>query len=167
MIKSKEIGRLVRRKKRYTTDEKIEALRILKENNYDFLKTSSTLKVAVNTLKTWNNTFRTQLDGDAEIKAIALKTENNMAQLKQKFLSQHFAALNELTEKTIKRSLLIVKKETDLSKLCSILKVSAEILTKLTPDNSQQTTNNNTFNLIQQSIEQCNMIEANKDIQIK
>lgn len=148
------------KKRKYTEKDKIEVLAILRDNGYDYMKTSKETGVAYNSLTNWNNKYTDKL-GHADVAiAIANKTEFKLSKMKESFLQQHFENLNTLAAKAIKKANKLMDEELDLNKVTNSIKIIGDLYAKLaTVEGGVNATGTpQTVNLIQQSITMMNEI---------
>lgn len=152
------------RKKRgaYTPEQKIEAVRLLHENNYNYYKTSAQTKISMSSLHTWEAQYGTELSSSNKVQIIAENVELNLSRVKTTFIEKHYSQLNKLAESAIKKAMDLVKEETDLNKVNNTIKVISDFITKIAGEDNDDEKRSNTYNLIQQTVIACNNIEADK-----
>ena len=153
------------KKRKYTEKEKIEVLAILRDNGYDYMKTSRETGVAYNSLTNWNNKYSDKL-GHTDISiAIAKKTELKVSRMKEDFLQQHFTNLNSLAQKAIQKAYNLMDDEVDLNKVTNSIKVIGDLFAKLAAiEGEKDASTPNTVNLIQQSITMMNEIHKKDNL---
>lgn len=152
------------RKKRgaYTPEQKIEAIRLLHENNYNYYKTSAQTKISMSSLHTWEAQYGKELSSSNKVQIIAENIELNLSRVKTAFIEKHYSQLNKLAESAIKKAMDLVKEETDLNKVNNTIKVISDFITKIAGEDNDDEKRSNTYNLIQQTVIACNNIEADK-----
>lgn len=153
------------RKKRgaYTPEQKIEAVRLLHENNYNYYKTSAQTKISMSSLHTWEAQYGAEINSSNKVQMIAEKVELNLARIKTNFVEKHYSNLNKLAEAAIKKAIDLVKDETDLNKVNNTIKVISDFMAKVSGEEGDEEKRNNTYNLIQQTVIACNNIEAGNE----
>lgn len=154
-----KIGKKIGKRTIYTVDEKIEILRLLKENSFDYKRTCLETGVNHGTLKNWFCTYKDQLNNLSSVALIAENVEQNIAKVKIRYIERHFNKLNELAEESIKRALDLVKNEVDLSKVNGTIKVISDLFSKISDSDPSETDNKNSASLIKQTIIQLNSIQ--------
>lgn len=148
------------RKIRYSMEEKIEVLRLLKENEYNIPVTAANTGVAINTIKDWVRRYKNELDSLTTVNAIAEEVELNVARVKNQFVNRHFNKLNTLAESAITRALELVTIEEDLSKVNNTIKIIGDFVLKLSQASGKaEETAQSSVNLIQQNIMMLNQIK--------
>lgn len=143
-----------RTRNQYTLEEKIKALIVLRENNYNYRATSKETGVACVTLENWYCKHKKDLENISVTKAIAEKAEIDAVRLKAKFLEKHFQSLSELTESTVKRIKDLIPKEKNLKNLTETLKVLLDYSAKISDTDEEKGKTEISF--IQQTINQLN-----------
>ena len=157
-----KVGKKIGKRTKYTVDEKIEILRLLKENSFDYKKTCLETGVNHGTLKNWFCTYKDQLNNLSTVALIAENVEQNISKAKIRFIDRHFNELNNLAEEAIKRALKLVKDEVDLSKVNGTIKVISDLFSKISDlDSSGGDDPKNSASLIKQTIIQLNSIKNN------
>lgn len=154
-----KVGTKIGKRTKFTIEEKIEVLRLLKENSYNYKKTAMETGVVYGTLKNWYTQYRDRLNNISAVEVIAENVEINLSKVKTRFIEQHFSKLNDLAEAAIKRALKLIENEEDLNKVNGTLRVIGELLAKVSgaeDDCNKQTTGSN---LIQQTIVMMNQIK--------
>ena len=144
------------KRRRYTDDQRIEVLRILKENSYNYTKTALETGVPYPTIKVWYSKFKHEINEMTAVSCIAEKVELNIAQLKTTFIEKHFTNMNNLAEMAIKRAEELLKTETDLSKVNGTMKVVTDFIARITEINPSSAKSVETINIIQQTINNLN-----------
>lgn len=136
-------------RKQYTMEDKVQILRVLKENSYDYKKTSLETGCNYGTLKNWYVKYKGELANINSVDMIAEKTELNVAKAKIRFIDRHYSSLSLLAESAIKRALELLKEEKDLNKVNDTIKIVTDYFTKLSGNEEQKQQGTN---LIQQTI---------------
>lgn len=145
---------------KYTIEEKIEVLRLLKENSYNYKKTALETGVVYGTLKNWFSQYKDRINNISAVDIIAENVEVNISKAKMCFIEKHFEKLNNLAEAAIKRALNLVETEEDLNKLNGTIKIIGDIFAKISGFEDEESKNPNTINLIQQSIVMMNQAKG-------
>lgn len=150
------------RKKRgaYTPEQKIEAVRLLHDNGYNYYKTSAQTKISMSSLHMWEAQYGADINSSNKVQMIAEKVEMNLARVKTSFIEKHYYQLNNLAEQAIKRAFELVKTEDDLNKVNNTIKVISDFITKISGEEGDEEKRNTTYNLIQQTVIACNNIES-------
>lgn len=149
-----------KKRNRYSLEDKMKALIVLRENNYNYRLTSKETGVAAVTLENWYCKHKKDLENISVTKAIAEKAEIDATRLKTKFLEKHYASLSDLTELAVTRIKQLIPKEKRLSSVTDALKVLLDYSTKLSDSDEEK--GKTEINFIQQTINQLNNI-GNKD----
>ena len=163
MTKKKAFGTPVAtRDLRYTDEERIQVVRLLLENSFDYAKTERETGVKGTTIKSWYYRYGEWINKDPST-WIAEKVEINLGRLKTDFLRENYKQIGQLADKAIKRALVLVEKEKDLGKVNGTLKILTDFYTKMQDTNKdmQGSDSRATVNLIRQSIIQLNNLNLN------
>ena len=146
-----------KKKARYTTEDKVNAIRLLKENGYDYVATERELRIPRATLHTWNDRYSSEMNVD-KVNVLAIDAEVAVTQYKSNFLKTHFNKLSKATELAIDRATELLKSEEDLTKVNGTIKVLSEMISKLTTLQGNGENNPGTTNIVRQSIIQLNQM---------
>ena len=113
-----------KKKKRgaYSNEQKIEAVRLLADNNYNYYKTCKETGISRPTLESWNERYGTKLADDTQITAIGRKVEQNIAKLKGDFLRDKYRKMDLLADAAIAKALELLKREEDLGKVTGVIR---------------------------------------------
>lgn len=144
------------KRRQYTDNQRVEILRLLKENSYNYQKTALETGVPYPTIKVWYSKYKNEINEMTAVSCIAERVELNVAQLKAEFIEKHFKEMNTLAQDAIKRAGELIKKETDLSKVNGTIKVVSDFVSKITEINPSATKSAETINIIQQTINNLN-----------
>lgn len=144
------------KRRQYTDNQRIEILRLLKENSYNYRKTALDTGVPYPTIKVWYSKFKNEINEMTAVSCIAEKVELNIAQLKTEFIEKHFKEMNTLAQEAIKRAGELIKSEEDLSKVNGTIKVVTEFIVKMTENSPSSNKSAETINIIQQTISNLN-----------
>lgn len=136
-------------RRKYSMEEKVEILRVLKDNSYDYKKTSVQTGCNYGTLKMWYVKYKDNLANLNAVDMIAEKTELNLSKAKIRFIERHYNQLSQLAETSIGRALELLKDEKDLNKVNDTIKIVTDYFAKLSTSEEQKETGNS---LIQQTI---------------
>ena len=142
-----------RKHRQFSIEDKVKAVRILKENGYDYGATARETGVSRGTLRIWNDRFVSDINTD-KVQIIAAETEIAITQYKNAFIKKHFAKLEDTTVLAINRAIVLLKREKDLTKVNGTIKVLGDMIMKLTQTQSE--TQAPTTNIVRQSIIQLN-----------
>lgn len=145
-------------KRIFTDEQRLQVVRILRENGYKYRETSRQVGINECTLRTWAARYK-EVSTDNAVSIIAQRVENEIGAKKINFITKNFKKMDELAEKALNRALVLIEEEEDLSKVNQTIKIMTDFIAKMKEDGSQEEgPSNKTVNLIQQSIQQCNMI---------
>lgn len=139
---------------RYSLEDKLKALIVLRENSYNYRATSKQTGVAAVTLENWYCKHKRDLENISITKAIAEKAEIDAARLKTKFLEKHYESLSDLTEMAVTRIKQLLPKEKRLPYVTDALKVLLDYSSKLSDSDEEKGVTE--INFIQQTINQLN-----------
>ena len=143
----------------YTKEQKISAVKLLQDCNYDYRKVSQQLGIKYDTLRSWASRYKDiQLPTQTQI--IAAKVELDLEQMKREFISKHFEGMDELAQKAVSRALELIEVEEDLNKVNNTIKILTDFFAKMqnatNVDDPSRPGSAVTVNLIQQSIQMLN-----------
>lgn len=143
----------------YTHEDRIKAVRVLKDSGFNYVATEVATGISRQTLKSWYYRYRDTMD-EGHIPAIAEDVEMAFSKKKADFIDSYFEKMGTLAEKSIERALILMEKECDLAKVNGTIKIVSDYMSKLHPSGSQESGySDTTINLIQQTINQLNMNE--------
>ena len=149
--------KLIKKKKNsYTEEEKIQAVRLLKENNINHYLTAAQTGVSISSLHNWSARYMSDIDNTNKVQIIAESVELNLARVKTNFINKHYAKMNELAEEAVKKAIDLVKDETDLNKVNNTIKVISDFFGKMSNDGEEGEKKGDSYSLIQQTIIACN-----------
>lgn len=75
--------KLIKKKKNsYTEEEKIQAVRLLKENNFNHYLTAAQTGVSISSLHNWSARYMSDIDNTNKVQIIAESVELNLARVK-------------------------------------------------------------------------------------
>jgi transposase-like protein len=121
--------------KDWTVKERLEALVLLRNNNFNLSKTSKEIGgVTVNTLKKWKTKYGEQaykdldeilppIRKDREYKVSLMKVSGDLRERNIKFINKSY----DLKMKTLDRLKMLLPKETNMSRVTEALKLLHEI----------------------------------------
>lgn len=138
-------------KKRSTEQERAEALLILRENDYDYKKTSKEVGIPVNTIRQWVQRYPQLLEAGGEVKLYQAKAEEKIIKKKISLIDKHFASIDNITGKAL-RHLEDLLPEATILETTQILKTVADIY-KAFGDKTQEEKGEN-INIIAQVVNQ-------------
>ncbi len=98
-----------KKKNSYTEEEKIQAVRLLKENNFNHYLTAAQTGVSISSLHNWSARYMSDIDNTNKVQIIAESVELNLARVKTNFINKHYAKMNELAEEAVKKAIDLVK----------------------------------------------------------
>lgn len=137
----------------YTTEQKIEAVRLLKDNSFNLYLTSHQTGISTSSLRSWSTLYSKQMESDNKVAIIAESVELNLARAKTNFINKHYSKMSELAEESIKRALDLVKTEKDLNKVNGTIKVISDFFGKATGEGEEDGSGkSNNITLIEQTI---------------
>lgn len=125
---------------RYTLDERLQALEVLKQNDYDYERTERETGVNRSTLSSWNQTYRKKIESDRHIQLVAEAAQADFRAYKLRFLQGHFADLNRVAKKAIGRAETLLESADSLRDVAKVLEVLYNYVEKLTDENTPQPT---------------------------
>lgn len=128
MLKEIEVTR--RQRPVYSLEEKIDAVRILHEEGYNYLRASRRLGISTTALKRWELEFGERVRTTTSSQIATESVELNLVRSRCEFVKEHYPKINALFGMTLERATQVVKEESDLDKLTRTLKTLAEILGK-------------------------------------
>ncbi len=111
-----------RKRGAYTNEQKLEAVRLLADNNYNYYQTSKETGIARPTLESWNARYGKKLADDQQILAIGRQVEQNVAKLKADFLRDKYKKMDLLADTAIAKALDLLKSEDDLGKVTGVIR---------------------------------------------
>jgi len=76
------------KQKRYSTQEKVDAILILKSNEHNFTKTAKTVGVSTHTIKKWYNQFGFKIDQELESNPDIKRSVAEYAEHKEEFVKE-------------------------------------------------------------------------------
>ena len=161
---SKVVTPVTARRLGYTDEQRLQVLRLLVENGFDYKKTEMDTRVRADTIRQWYYRYGYRLKEEPTA-WVAEKIEINIGRLKTDFIRENYKQIGELADKAIKRALTLIDKENDLTKINGTIKILVEFYSKMQDTNKDDSGNNsgNTVNLIRQSIIQLNNLNLKKE----
>lgn len=155
--------KIVKKKKNsYTEEEKIQTVRLLKENNFNHYLTSAQTGVSISSLRNWSARYMNDIDSSNKVQIIAESVELNLSRVKTNFINKHYSQMDKLAEAAVKKALELVKDEEDLNKVNNTIKIISDFMTKISGEKNEEEKRSSTYNLIQQTVIACNNIEDGK-----
>lgn len=146
-----------KKRRRYTDQQKIEVLTLLRENSYNYRKTEFDTGIPYSTIKVWYNQHKNELNEMTSVSCIAEKVEQNIGRLKTDFISAHFKAMSGLAAKAIERAEELIEKERDLSKINGTIKVVTDFFAKIGEVDPESANKGDTYiSVIRQTINNMN-----------
>lgn len=112
----------VKKRGSYTNEQKMEAVRLLADNNYNYYKTSKETGIARVTLEAWNSRFGTKLANDEQILAIGRNVEQNLAKLRGDFLRDKYRKIDMLADAAIAKAMELLANEKHLSNVTELIR---------------------------------------------
>lgn len=149
------------RKKRgaYSPAKKIEAVRLLHENGYNYYKTSAQTKISTASLRSWERLYAADINASNKIRDISENVELNLARIKTAFLNKHYSQMDKLAAAAVSKALQLIEIEKDLSKVNNTIKIISDFMTGINGQENHEAKRSDTYNLIQQTVVACNTIE--------
>lgn len=119
-----ELGASIKKRSRgsYTNEEKMEAVRLLIDNNYNYYKTCQQTGVGRPALKLWAERYASTFRTDEQVRSVAVQTEINIAKIKGNFIADKYDKISRLADATIHRALELVPEEKDLNKVTGLIR---------------------------------------------
>lgn len=146
----------------YTDTQRLQAVKLLRENNFDYKATSSMLNVSQATLRSWASRYR-DVHTTEKVELMQERVELDLAKVKLDFISKNYRQMDNLAKTAIDRALTLIQEETDLSKVNNTIKILTDFFAKMHQPgdtSSDQPGSTVTVNLIQQSIMQLNQLKT-------
>lgn len=143
------------KRSKYTEEQKVQALTLLRENNYNFLRTSQRTGIPRPTLRFWNQSYG-NIENITAVQQMQKKVEIDLVRLKTNYIQKYYSKYDELADAAIKRALFLVKEEVDTNKVVNVLKLVNDLMDKLGNDKVDSDTHSQ-VNYIQQTINNLNM----------
>lgn len=142
----------------YTEEQRIQAVKMLRDNGFDYKATSRELGISTDTLRSWKCRYQNVIDLSPEC-VVAQKVELDLAMVKLNFVSENYRAMDELAKASIERALTLVKSEEDLGKVNGTIKIITDFMAKMNGvDEQKRPESGMTVNVIKESILQLNQI---------
>lgn len=119
-----ELGASIKKRSRgsYTNEEKMEAVRLLIDNNYNYYKTCQQTGVGRPALKLWAERYASTFRTDEQVRSVAVQTEINIAKIKGNFIADKYDKISRLADAAIHRALELVPEEKDLNKVTGLIR---------------------------------------------
>lgn len=133
-----ELGASIKKRSRgsYTNEEKMEAVRLLIDNNYNYYKTCQQTGVGRPALKLWAERYASTFRTDEQVRSVAVQTEINIAKIKGNFIADKYDKISRLTDATIHRALELVPEEKDLNKVTGLIRAINDFVRSTTDKES-------------------------------
>lgn len=106
----------------YTNEERMEAVRLLIDNNYNYYKTCQQTGVGRPALKLWADKYASTFRTDEQVRSVAASTEIRIAGIRGEFIKDKYEKIGRLADKAIQRALELVPEETDLNKVTGLIR---------------------------------------------
>lgn len=140
----------------YTLEQRLNALALLREENYDYNKVATITGVNKCTLRSWLNRHGDAKPDDAANILIA-RAEMNLQKIKRNFITDHLKDIDELCTKAIIKARELLEVEEDLNKVNNTIKILTDFFSKLEGTEEENKKDSSvTVNLIQDSIRRLN-----------
>ena len=123
----KKLGNPISRH-RYSTEERVQILRILKDNNYDIYKTSKSTGCKYGTIHQWMIKYKNSMENISAVEEIAENTERKLQRVKHDFITRHFDRVDKLGEEACRQAMELLKTEKDLQKVNGTIKLVNDFL---------------------------------------
>ena len=133
-----ELGASIKKRSRgsYTNEEKMEAVRLLIDNNYNYYKTCQQTGVGRPALKLWAERYASTFRTDEQVRSVAVQTEINIAKIKGNFIADKYDKISRLADATIHRALELVPEEKDLNKVTGLIRAINDFIRSTTDKES-------------------------------
>ncbi len=133
-----ELGASIKKRSRgsYTNEEKMEAVRLLIDNNYNYYKTCQQTGVGRPALKLWAERYASTFRTDEQVRSVAVQTEINIAKIKGNFIADKYDKISRLADATIHRALELVPEEKDLNKVTGLIRAINDFVRSTTDKES-------------------------------
>jgi len=110
-------------KRHYTDKERVEALKALEANDYNYNKTSKQLNIAIKTLERWYAKLGEQVLNPNRLEGIVKKAESKLALHREKFIKEVY----DVKMKAIQRLKAIIPAEPNVDNVVKALRLLYEI----------------------------------------
>lgn len=118
---------LTRRKRKiFTQEQKIYAITLLRENNFDYKKTALETGASIICLRQWKHKLSDMMTNEGRIAVYQERAEEKMISKKIDFIENHFGALDEVTKLTLDRIKKLLPDST-ITEATGVLKAISDI----------------------------------------
>lgn len=152
--KSVEIKR--RSRGAYTNEEKMEAVRLLIDNGYNYYKTTQQTGVGRSSLKLWLDKYGSTFQTDAQVRSVAATTEMRIANIKGNFIKDKYEKIGRLADAAIAKAMELIPKETDLNKVTGIIRAINDFVRSSSDEDKDDANQSARQIMIQKAIMQIN-----------
>lgn len=134
--KNKEITEKPKRKK-FTLEQKIDAIVLLRENNYNYKKTALETGASQECLRQWKGRYGDMTTEAGRVTAVQERTEEQLLYHKMDYITKHFADLDQLTTDTIERIKVLIPKAS-INEATNVLRAISDIYKMVGMGNKDQ-----------------------------
>lgn len=106
-----------------TAAQRIAALRILKQNCYDYTLTAKTTGFGQTALRRWQEKYGDQLNSEKNLTRIAESQQRSLERLYVQFFSSQYERTSQALQTAIDRGVELLPTESDLGKISQFVKV--------------------------------------------
>lgn len=137
---------------KFSEEQRICALTLLQNNDYDYNKTARAVGCSAECLRKWRWKYDSILTSSSKVDLYRDKVEQKLMTKKIDFIGKHFEDLDNLTGKALKRALKMIN-GADLKDVINTLKVISDIYKSIGVSDEDKQTGDN-VNIIAQVINQ-------------
>lgn len=114
------------KRKKYTLEQKIDAIVLLRENNYNYKQTALETGASQECLRQWKRRYGAMTTESGRVTAIQERAEEQIVLHKMDYINKHFSALDQLTTDTIERIKGLIPAAT-ISEATNVLRAISDI----------------------------------------
>ncbi len=115
---------------KYTEAQKLEAVRMLRDHNYNYRYVTKVMGVAYQTLIGWKEKYNSEFDS-TPVRRAALESELDIGEIKLKFFRENYGKLNDLLGVAIDKAKDIISKGALLEDINDTIKIITECANKM------------------------------------
>lgn len=144
---------LKRKRRSFTQEQKIYAVNLLRENNYDYRKTSAETGASQLCLRQWKHLYQDMTSDLSRVAVYQERAEERIVASKVDFIEKHFEDLGEVTRLAIKRMKELLPDAT-INEATSALRAVADIYKTVGVMNKDKEENKESVSVISQVVNQ-------------
>lgn len=146
-------------KYKYTIRQKLEVLKILQRNKFNYTQTAHETQVNASTIKRWRNEHPEAFCNDnIQVKQLSQSIEIDLLQRERKFFERNFQKWEQICEKLSDQMLSVLEAETDVEKIAKTLKIIREIMIPANVTESPNTSSQTQINILQLELEKLSQL---------